>query len=123
MNADSRWPGSVQYTKVFANLSISQKLRDEELPIAFQEVTHGRCKVSNYLKVDPAFPLTSYCMKACTSCTTDSRIIFNNMSNLARNPIKCPFGRLKVRWNFLNKRVDLQLKFVPTTNYVCFVLH
>ena len=40
-----------------------RSVRDEELPITLQEVTNGRCKVPNYLRGDPAYPLTSFCMK------------------------------------------------------------
>ena len=57
-----------------------------------------------------------------TSCTTGSKVIFNNMLKSTRNPIKCAFGRLKARWSFLSKRVDLQLTFVSTAIF-CFVLH
>ena len=35
----------------------------------------------------------------------------------------CAFGRLKARWAFLTKTVDLKLEPVPTVIYACFVLH
>ena len=87
---------------------------------SLQEVTHGKCKVPNFLNGNPAYPLTSYCMKEYTSCTIDSKVIFTNMFRSARNPIKCAFGRLKARSIFLSKRVDLQLKFISTA--IMFVL-
>ena len=57
IDVDCYWPGSVHDGKLFANSYISQKLRDEELPNTFLEVTHGRCKIPNYLIGDPVYPM------------------------------------------------------------------
>ena len=51
------------------------------------------------------------------------QVIFNNMLRAARNQVECAFGRLKARWAFLTKTVDLKLEPVPTIIYACFVLH
>jgi len=45
------------------------------------------------------------------------------MLRSARNHVECAFGRLKVRWGFLTRKVDLKLEMVPTVAYSCFVLH
>ena len=97
-------------------------IKDVCCAIALKEIIHEKCKVPNYLKEDQAHPLISYCMIEYTSCTTGSKVIFNNMLKSTRNPIKCAFGRFKARWSFLSKRVDLQLTFVSTAIF-CFVLH
>ena len=62
-------------------------------------------------------------MKEYEKCTSDTQVVFNNMLRSARNPIECGFGRLKARWSFLTKKVDLELEFVSIAIYACFVLH
>ena len=123
MDVDCRWPGSVHDAKVFANSSINKKLRENNLPVTYQQLLPGRSRVGTYLIGDPAYPLTPYCMKEFAKCTTDAQVIFNNILRSARNPIECAFGRLKARWSFLTKKVDLQVEFVPIAIYACFVLH
>lgn len=61
-------------------------------------------------------------MKEYPHARTNEEVIFNNMLRSARNPIKCAFGRLKARWQILNKRIDMGLVFVPSVVYACFVL-
>ena len=95
MDVDCRWPGSVHDVKVFANSAINKKLRDDELPVTYQQLITGRCKVGCHLIDDPAYSLTPYCMKEYQTCTSDSQAIFNNILRLARNPVECAFGRLK----------------------------
>ena len=123
MDVDCRWPGSVHDAKVFANSAINKKLRDDELPVTYQQLIIGRCKVGCYLIGDPAYPLTPYCMKEYQTCTSDSQVIFNNILRSARNPVECAFGRLKGRWRFLTKQTDLNLDILPVVVYACFVLH
>ncbi|XP_057299347.1 putative nuclease HARBI1 [Hydractinia symbiolongicarpus] len=123
MDVDCRWPGSVHDAKVFANSNIAAKLKDEEIPITYEDILPGRAKVPNYLIGDPAYPLTPYCMKEYHSCSTNAQVLFNNMLRSARNPVECAFGRLKARWGFLAKKVDLKIDFVPVAIYACFVLH
>ena len=53
---ECRWPGSIHDSKVFANSSISRKLRNGTLPRTFQSVVPGQGKFPNYLIGDPAYP-------------------------------------------------------------------
>ena len=62
-------------------------------------------------------------MKEYPNPRTNEEVIFNNMLRSARNPIECAFGRLKVRWQILNKRMDIGLMNIPSIIYSCFVLH
>ena len=55
--------------------------------------------------------------------TTMKRSFSTIMLRNARNPTECAFGRLKARWQILNKRIDMGLKSVPNIVYACFVLH
>ena len=45
------------------------------------------------------------------------------MLRIARNTIECAFGRLKARWAFFRKTIDMQIETVPNLIYSCFVLH
>ena len=132
MDVDCRWPGSVhdlcsarslECAKVFANSQIGIKLHNHAMSITEQVVVPGRGKVPNYLIGDPAYPLTSYCIKEFEKCSCDSEVIFNSMLRSARNPVECAFGRLKARWSVLTKKIDLALEYVPVVIYACFVLH
>ena len=123
MDVDCRWPGSVHDAKGFANSTINQKLRDDELPVTYQQLIKGRSKEGCNLIGDQAYPLTSYCMKEYQTCTSDSQVVFNNILGSARNPVECAFGRLKGRWRFLTKQTDLNLDILPVVVYACFVLH
>ena len=123
MDVDCRWPGSVHDAKVFANSSINSKLQNGTLPVTYQSLIPGRTKVGSYLIGDPAYPLTPHCMKEYEKCSTNAQVVFNNMLRSARNPVECAFGRLKARWGFLTRKIDLQLDLVPAAVYACFVLH
>ena len=39
------------------------------------------------------------------------------------NQNECSFGRLKARWGFLRRMVDLKLENVPIVVYCCFIFH
>ena len=53
----------------------------------------------------------------------ENKQVFNNMLCGPRNEMEYTSGRLKARWRFLTKTVDLKFEFVPTVIYACFVLH
>ena len=86
MNVERRWPRSVHDSKVFANSSLNEALRNEEMPKTFQTVLSGCEKAPNYWIGDPVYPLTSFCMKEFDNCNSDEEAIFNNMLRSARNP-------------------------------------
>ena len=62
-------------------------------------------------------------MKEYQTCATKEEVVFNSMLRSAGNQVECAFGRLKARWRFLTRKVDLTLEMVPTVAYSCFVLH
>ena len=123
MSVEVRWPGSVHDSHVFANSRINTLLRDQKLPMVYREVFIGHDKVPPILLGDPAYPLLPYCMKEYPSTQSNEEVIFNTMLRSARNPIECAFGRLKARWQILNKRMDMGLTSLPEIIYACFVLH
>ena len=89
----------------------------------YQEIFVGYDKVPPILLGDPAYPLLPFCMKEYPSPQSNEEVIFNNMVRSARNQIECAFGRLKARWQILNKRIDMPLTSVPEIVYACFELH
>ena len=88
LDVECRWPGSVHDAKVFANSSISNKLRNGNLPGIFQSVIPGCEKIPNYPIGDPAYPLTPFCLKEFETCVHNEQVVFNNLLRTARNPIE-----------------------------------
>ena len=123
INVEVKWPGSVHDARVFGNSRINKLLKEEKLPMMYKELLPGYDKLPATLIGDPAYPLLPYCMKEFANPRSNEEVIFNNMLRSARNPIECAFGRLKARWQILNKRIDMGLVFVPEIIYACFVLH
>ena len=89
----------------------------------YKEILPRHDKVPVTLLRDPAYPLLPYCMKEYPHARTNESVIFNNMLRSARNPTECAYGRLKARWQILNKRIGMGLVYVPCIVYACFVLH
>ena len=123
LDVDIRWPGSVHDGRVFVNSRINRLLREERLPLCYKELLPGHEKIPVTLLGDPVYPLLPYCMKEFPNARSNEEVIFNNMLRSARNPIECAYGRLKARWQILNKGIDIGLKFIPTLIYACCVLH
>lgn len=123
INVEVKWPGSVHDARVFGNSRINKLLKEEKLPMMYKELLPGYDKLPATLIGDLAYPLLPYCMKEFANPRSNEEVIFNNMLRSARNPIECAFGRLKARWQILNKRIDMGLVFVPEVIYACFVLH
>ena len=72
MNNECRWPGIVHDSNVFANSSISMKMRYAALPHpqTFQNLVPGLEKIPNYLIGDPA-----YCIKECDHCSNTELVV------------------------------------------------
>lgn len=105
IDVDARWPGSLHDARVFSQSRINRMLREEELPMMYKRLLPGDDKVPVILLADPAYPLLPYCMKEYSSPRNNEEVIFNNMLRSARNTIECAYGRLKTRWQVLNKRL------------------
>ena len=57
MDVYCRWPGSVHDAKIFEKSTINQELRDDELPVTYQQLKTGRCNVGCYYFDGSAYPL------------------------------------------------------------------
>ena len=123
MDVDCRWPGSMHDAKVFFNSKINKSLMNKTLPVKSKTLIPGLDPVPNYIIADPAYPLTSYCMKEYETCTNNEQVIFNNLLRSGRNQIECAFGCLKARWSILTRKINLKLEAVPIVVYACFALH
>ena len=123
IDVECKWPGSVHDAKVFANSTINKKLSEGTLLQTSYNLLDGYESIPNYLIGDPAYPLTHFCMKEYQSCSNNEEVVYNNILRSARNQIECAFGRLKARWAFLRRTVDLKIETVPIVAYSCFVLH
>ena len=117
------WSVCGQAVSMMQRSAINHKLVSGTLPCTFQSITPGAEKIPNYLIGDPAYPLTPHCMKEYATCANNEEVVFNSLLRSARNQIESAFGRLKARWSFLSKKVDLKLESIPTVVYACFVLH
>ena len=111
-------PPRAHDAKEFANSGINKKLRDGEITVTLTKKT---TKIPNYLIVDPAYTLPTYCINEYDSCSKNKLVIFNTMLRSARNQVEWTFGRLKARWTFLTKTVNPKLDC--TVIFACFVLH
>ena len=123
MYIECRWPGSVRDAKVFSNSKIKKNLLARKIPSTELTILPGYVATSNYIIGDPAYPLTSYCIKEFASCSNNGEVIFNNILRIARNQVECAFGRLKARWGFLRRKVNLKIETILNVIYACFVLH
>ena len=118
-----RWPDSVQDARIYANCGVNEKFISREVPPVYEELVPGFALVSPLLLGDPVKPLLPNLIKVYPSCKNAKETNFNNTLRSARNQIECAFGRLKGRWRVLSRVIDVDLNFVLTLVYACFVLH
>lgn len=74
---------------------------------------------------DPAYPSLPWLMKPYpdNAFTTDAQKLFNYRQSRARMVVENAFGRLKMRWRCLSKRLDCSLHHVIDTVAACVILH
>ena len=87
-------------------------MEHKEITIIYKQIIPGEAKIASCLIGDPAYPLTSFCMKEHESRKSNGQTVFNSMFREAQNPIECAYGCLKARWGILNKKIE-SLKVFP----------
>ena len=98
-----------------------ENLRDTLLPVTYSTLSPGKDPIPNYLIRDPSCPLNPYWLTEYQSCSSKSEVIFNHLLRGAGNQAEYSFGRLKTRWCFPRRMVDLKLETVPVVVFCCFV--
>ena len=85
----------------------------------------GGTEVKPLLVADPAYKLTTWCMKPFpqTRALTDSQRDFNKSLSSARVVIEQAFGLLKGRWRCLLNKLDESVEKVCSTIIACCILH
>ena len=85
----------------------------------------GGTQVKPLLAADPAYKLTTWCMKPFpqTRAMTDSQRDFNKSLSSARVVIEQAFGLLKGRWRCLLDKLDESVDEVHSTIITCCILH
>ena len=89
-------------------------------PCGPQVIVEGASPVSICLLGDPASPLNTYLMKEYEVGAQPKQ---KHFMGSARMVFECAYGRLKARWGSLKGVLDVDLEFVPTHIYTCFILH
>ncbi|XP_068729342.1 uncharacterized protein [Montipora capricornis] len=85
----------------------------------------GGMQVKPPIVADPAYKLTTWCMKPFpqTRTMTDSQRDFNKSLSSARVVVEQAFGLLKGRWRCLLDKLDESVDKVPSTIITCCILH
>ena len=123
LNVNTGWPGSVHDARMLSNSRLIQRCEAETF-LPKWEVSLGTTRVPLLILGDPAYPLQPWLMKPFSDTgLTPRQRKFNYQLSRSRVVVENAFGRLKGRWRTLMKRMDNDIKYVPTLVMACCVLH
>ncbi len=123
LDVEIKWPGSVHDARVYANSNLNKMFTEKTLPMVYRALLPGTDRIPPLVLGDPAYPLLPNVMKEYVEDAYNERAIFNQVLRGGRNQVECAFGRLKARWQILNRAMNVKLEDVPTLVHACFVLH
>ncbi|XP_055846735.1 uncharacterized protein LOC129912490 [Episyrphus balteatus] len=119
MDITCKHPGSVHDATVLKDSYLSINIDKFKFPKA----TINGVEMSAFFIGDPAYPQLPWLIKGYTGTLDPVEDSFNAYLNRARIVVENAFGRLKGRWRILQKRIDIDVKFVPHIVATCCVLH
>ena len=123
LNVNTGWPGSVHDARMLSNSKLFQKCEAGTFLPRWEE-SLGTTTVPLLILGDPAYPLRPWLMKPFSDTgLTPRQRKFNYQLSRSRVVVENAFGRLKGRWRTLMKRIDNDIKYVPTLVMACCVLH
>ena len=124
IHVSTGYAGSIHDARVLRLSSLPRKVDDGEI-LQSPVRRIGRQNVKPLLVGDPAYKLTTWCMKPYpeTATITQSQIDFNKSLSSARVVIEQAFGLLKGRWRCLLTKLDESVDKVLEIITVCCVLH
>ena len=117
------YPGSLHDARVYRNSSLYQRASNKDIlrePVERIGITD----ICPYLVGDSAYRISPWLMKPYPEATHDpGEITFKKELSSARVAIECTFGRLKSRWQILQKQLDSRITFVVRISIACAMLH
>ena len=118
------WPGSVHDARVFANSALYNKVTNGDL-LQGQEFTVRGGTIPIFLIGDSAYPLLEWLIKPFPFSSSLSRQHKNCNYRISRGRVvvEMAFGRLKVCWRRLYKKIDMHINNVPNVVLACCILH
>ena len=117
------YPGSLHDARVYRNSSLYQRASNKDILIEPVERI-GITDIRPYLVGDSAYRISPWLMKPYPEATHDpGEITFKKELSSARVAIECTFGRLKSRWQILQKQLDSRITFVVKISIACAMLH
>ena len=82
--------------------------------MVYRALLPGTDRIPPLVLGDPAYPLLPNVMKEYVEDAYNERAIFNQVLRGGRNQVECAFGRLKARWQILNRAMNVKFEDVPT---------
>ena len=126
IHVSTGYAGSIHDARVLRLSFLPRKVDDGEI-LQSPVRRIARQNVKPLLVGDPAYKLTTWCMKpypeTATITQSQIQIDFNKSLSSARIVIEQAFGLLKGRWRCLLTKLDESVDKVPETITVCCILH
>ena len=124
LHVSTGYAGSIHDARVLRMSSLLTAIEDGDiLHSPLRRI--GGMQVKPLIVADPAYKLTTWCMKPFpqTRALTDRQRDFNKSLSSARVVVEQAFGLLKGRWRCLLDKLDESVDKVPSTIITCCILH
>ena len=124
LHVSTSYAGSIHDARVLRMSSLLTAIEDGDiLHSPLRRI--GGMQVKPLIVADPAYKLTTWCMKPFpqTRALTDRQRDFTKSLSSARVVVEQAFGLLKGRWQCLLDKLDESVDKVPSTVITCCILH